>query len=238
MVGAIFIAISTGDTVVIPEGLTHAFEVLVGVFMLFLGAFGMVRACRKRPSGDDGNSNVQVDELPFTGIFTVDSTGNAERGEASMSVADVGQTASVPSSDSTSEPIEVEQSSTTSSRQGGLLKAKCSRCIASLPIKMLACLIGIIHGVAGPGGVLGVIPAVQLKDWKYSTIYLGSFCISSTLCMGCFATLYGTISRKLGKDRGKRGEFIMECISASLSIIVGILWLTLLACGKLDAVFP
>jgi hypothetical protein len=79
---------------------------------------------------------------------------------------------------------------------------------------------------------------LQLKDWKYSTIYLGTFCIASTLCMGCFATVYGTCSRKLGKDRGRRGEFIMECISASLSIIVGILWLVLLACGKLEDVFP
>jgi len=138
-----------------------------------------------------------------------------------------------------SDPVELEQSSSNhSSHRSSAIMTGCSRWIQSLSTKMLACFIGIIHGVAGPGGVLGVIPAVQLKDWKYSTIYLGSFCISSTIIMGCFAALYGTCSRKLGKDRGQKWEFVMECISASLSIIVGILWLTLLACGKLEDVFP
>ena len=216
-----------------PEMLTSAFEYLVGVFMLLLGAFGMVRACRKRPK-----DTAPVDELPLTAL---DDNASEGQGESNMSVTNVGQPISMSASVSSaarSEPAEMEQTENQSSRLGDFVRTACARCIQSLSTKTLACIIGILHGVAGPGGVLGVIPAVQLKNWKYSTIYLGSFCISSTLIMGCYAALYGTCSQKLGKERGKRWEFLMECFSSTLSIIVGLLWLTLLACGKMDDVFP
>ena len=229
----------------VPETVTTVFEVLVGVFMLLLGCFGMARAWRKRPS-------VQIDELPLTAADDITAASNggasmpmddnmlisstnsveiASNGEPSMSMADVGQTMSFPNTN----PPDMEQ---TAKRASRCFRACCAKCAKTMSAKTLACGIGIIHGVAGPGGVLGVIPAVQLKDWKLSTLYLGVFCISSTIVMGLYAALYGTCSSKLGKERGGRWEFIMECISAALSFIVGILWLTLLALGKLEAVFP
>ena len=108
-----------------------------------------------------------------------------------------------------------------------------------LSTKTLAFCIGIVHGLAGPGGVLGVIPAVQLQDWKLATVYLTCFCVSSTCTMGCFATLYGICSSRLvGNAADTRREFQIECFSACLSILVGITWLTLLAMGKLEDVFP
>jgi hypothetical protein len=99
----------------------------------------------------------------------------------------------------------------------------------------MAIWVGIIHGLAGPGGVLGVIPAVQLHDLKLASIYLGCFCISSTLTMGIFAATYGVLSARLGQ--GTQRGFQIECVSASLSILVGIVWLTLLSIGKLDDLF-
>ena len=53
LVGCIFIALSVGSedtTVDIPEHVSHAFEGLVGVFMLLLGTYGMRKAWEKRPS--------------------------------------------------------------------------------------------------------------------------------------------------------------------------------------------
>ena len=110
------------------------------------------------------------------------------------------------------------------------------RCMKALSIRTMATVAGIVHGLAGPGGVLGVIPAVQLHSARLATIYLGSFCASSTLTMGLFAMLYGTCSTHMGRDAYR--EFVIECMSASLSILVGVAWLTLLSIGKLDDVFP
>ena len=112
--------------------------------------------------------------------------------------------------------------------------------------RTLALCAGIVHGLAGPGGVLGVIPAVQLHDAKLATIYLTCFCCSSTLTMGLFATMYGTCSSALSTSKNDNNSnpprrnraFIIEMLSASLSIIVGITWLILLFLGKLDDVFP
>ena len=106
----------------------------------------------------------------------------------------------------------------------------------------MATLAGIVHGLAGPGGVLGVIPAVQLHDARLASLYLATFCASSTVTMGTFALLYGNGSACMvggggGGVQGQR-EFIIESLSALLSILVGLLWLALLSLGKLDDVFP
>ena len=58
--------------------------------------------------------------------------------------------------------------------------------------------IGIVHGIAGPGGILGVLPAVELHDAVLSTAYLSSFCLTSILAMGIFAAVYGEITARIG----------------------------------------
>ncbi len=109
-------------------------------------------------------------------------------------------------------------------------------CKISKPIVSLC--IGIVHGVAGPGGVLGVIPAVQLHNWKLSCIYLGTFCLSSTLTMGTFAASYGTCSSYISERDSVVQGYRMEMFSAGLSLCVGALILFLLSIGKLDEIFP
>mmetsp|Transcript_12630 Transcript_12630/g.18963 ORF Transcript_12630/g.18963 Transcript_12630/m.18963 type:complete len:342 (+) Transcript_12630:169-1194(+) len=102
--------------------------------------------------------------------------------------------------------------------------------------RIVALFVGIVHGVAGPGGVLGVIPAVNLHSWPLAFVYLSSFCVTSIFVMGCFAASYGTFTTKFASRRNL--EYQIGMFSAVLSIIVGVLWLTLISLGKLEDVFP
>ena len=114
-------------------------------------------------------------------------------------------------------------------------------CFDRLNPGILALFAGLVHGVAGPGGVLGVIPAVELRNAQLAAIYLGSFCLTSTLVMGGFAAFYGTLSEWLAGGREGQSAnrvFMVEVGSALLSVCVGCIWLLLLVIGKLDEVFP
>lgn len=115
----------------------------------------------------------------------------------------------------------------------------CKAMTRRISTKTVAFMAGIVHGLAGPGAVLGVIPAVQLQNGKLAAVYLSCFCVSSIITMGCFATMYGYCSSTIAKNgTGEGREFLIECVSATLSILVGITWLTLLALGKLEDIFP
>lgn len=96
--------------------------------------------------------------------------------------------------------------------------------------------IGLLHGVAGPGGILGVLPAVEMQNWRYSFIYLGSFIFASTLSMGAFAALYGELTKRLGAT-AESVELGLSVFSAAMSIIVGTIWLVLSLLGKLEGLF-
>ncbi|CAI5705172.1 unnamed protein product [Peronospora effusa] len=102
--------------------------------------------------------------------------------------------------------------------------------------KCTALVVGIIHGIAGPGGILGVLPAVGLHNTIKSFTYLGSFCLTSIFAMGGFAAGYGEATGRLG-ERSELLAFRISIFSSMLSVIVGILWLVLAAIGKLQEIF-
>lgn len=102
--------------------------------------------------------------------------------------------------------------------------------------RIVAFIIGIIHGIAGPGGMLGVVPAVEMKSLHSSILYLTSFTISSTLCMGIFAAIFGEVTRRAGSTSGFI-ELLLNVFSSLLSIAVGTTWLILSSTGKLESFF-
>ena len=83
-----------------------------------------------------------------------------------------------------------------------------------------------------------------MQDIVLAMTYLSTFCITSTIVMGSFAAFYGRMCFWLadGDENDKNNRmnrvFMVEFGSACLSIIVGIVWLTLLAVGELNEVFP
>lgn len=102
--------------------------------------------------------------------------------------------------------------------------------------KIAALCVGIVHGIAGPGGILGVLPAVVLNNWGKSTAYLGSFIVASILTMGVFAAIYGEVTRRLGGNTPVM-DFRVGMCSSAFSFIVGILWIILQSFGVLDDIF-
>lgn len=98
---------------------------------------------------------------------------------------------------------------------------------------------GVFHGVAGPGGVLGVMVALKLNDWFLSSLYLVLFFVSSIVTMGLYAILYGYCTQKLTicANNKRKCAFILKFVSAVFSLIVGVLWLSLTFSGTLDQWF-
>lgn len=102
--------------------------------------------------------------------------------------------------------------------------------------RILSFAIGLLHGVAGPGGILGVLPAVEMQKWTSSVLYLGSFIIASTLSMGTFAAMYGEGTRRLGATT-EMMELGLSVFSSGMSIVVGVIWFVFSVLGKLDEFF-
>lgn len=99
--------------------------------------------------------------------------------------------------------------------------------------RIVSFLMGVLHGSAGPGGVLAVFPTVQMTSWKPAALYLGSFIIASTFSMGLFASVYGETTRRLG-SKAESVEIGLRIFSAFSSLVIGAIWLSLSMLGKLE----
>uniref|UniRef100_K3X5J2 Urease accessory protein UreH-like transmembrane domain-containing protein n=1 Tax=Globisporangium ultimum (strain ATCC 200006 / CBS 805.95 / DAOM BR144) TaxID=431595 RepID=K3X5J2_GLOUD len=102
--------------------------------------------------------------------------------------------------------------------------------------KLTAFAYGTMHGLAGTGGILGVLPAVILNDWAKSSAYLLSFCLASILIMGAFAAMYGEITGRMSRF-SDTSLYRIGIFSSCVSLTVGILWVILVSTGTLDEVF-
>lgn len=238
---------SGNDPIDIPDSVGHFFESLVGLFMIGLGVYGLRSAFRKQR---ELQGVIPIDpteeETPEVEQTILADEEDVEESRYRDAVSGQGHNIATraPSShenvlqEGTQDSLEMEhyhgyQSSKSGDEPPSNVIVRWTRLVS---LKTLALCAGIVHGLAGPGGVLGIVPAVQLHDWKLASCYLGSFCISSTLTMGVFACTYGTVSSFLGHKNN--WEFQVQCFSAILSLAVGVTWLVLLSLGKLEDVFP
>lgn len=250
----------------VPKLVENLAESFVGVFMLVLGLHNLYWARRKRTEKTTCNGKHRHDRdhehnhwysnlshghsqchHPHCHYHHVHHEDEEQRGELSCdsltatasAAPNYGNGSSSPQ-DNQEENVETEDlkvSKSPSVNSMGIDKATSDANDDGISKKLLSLWIGIFHGVAGPGGVLGVVPAVKLHNLWHSVAYLGSFCASSIVVMGSVAALYGSWSATVSQEND-RLAYGLEVASAALSVLVGCTWLILLYLGILDDVFP
>ena len=233
-------------------------EYIVGGFMLALGALGLLRAQRLRGTGfaelrDDGGSGGGGDGgddgcAPLSVELVSQSPRAPVAGQAQVVPGSccAGESGSSSGGGDCGGATAVGHMEHAGPRDGvhghGHGHNHGQGCATSCRIenpraqKLIALAVGLVHGIAGPGGILGVLPAVQLNDWSLSSAYLSAFCLSSVLAMGSFAALYGEATARLSSGK-ERTKWVLLTFSAALSVVVGVLWLVLCSTGQLEAVF-
>lgn len=81
-------------------------------------------------------------------------------------------------------------------------------------------LVGILHGAAGTGHLLGVIPTLSLPP-ILGAFYLCSFGIAAVAAMGLFGLMMGVLGNRLAPVILRRFMFG----SGTLAIVLGLIWL-------------
>ena len=233
-------------------------NVVLGIFMMVIGCSGIIGAFNqtsatsagKRKKQERCHEGMEVNIVPTVVPTTNNNPFSNSRHKHTTS--DI-EKCIHPSSPISKETDDSSRSSTTSGSEIDIMGMEdhlecCGTTITSASCgtfldmrdpwtqKVLSFSIGILHGAAGPGAILGVLPAVEMQSWTASFTYLSAFVLSSTLCMGIFAALYGEITKRLGATADCI-ELGLRVFSSSCSVVVGALWLTLSALGKLDAFF-
>jgi hypothetical protein len=95
----------------------------------------------------------------------------------------------------------------------------------------IAIAVGIVHGAAGPGAVLGVLPAIALRDEPLVFGYFGGFVVAIVFAMGVFAAAWGWATRLLGEKGGVKVQRGLALFSSALCIVVGVVWTSLAVAG-------
>ena len=88
---------------------------------------------------------------------------------------------------------------------------------------------GLFGGLAGPGGLLAIVPASYCSTKIEAILYIGIFIVSSTAAMGLCALAYGRLTAGWvisSLDR-QRQEARLRLISSSSCIVVGVVLLIL-----------
>ena len=167
---------------------SRAADVVVGAVMLALGMLGLVNTVRLKRRLRQGGKNDVHDASSAPHLDCDDGVLHAAAHElrlphaheppAALSPAGAGGAAQPEAS-----PPELPAAPQLPERR-------------STRERLLALLVGLVHGVSGPGSVLGVVPALLLHSAAASSAYLLSFIAASIATMAAFAVAFGELARR------------------------------------------
>ena len=80
--------------------------------------------------------------------------------------------------------------------------------------------VGLLHGAAGTGHLLGVLPSLALPPVD-AALYLGAYFIAAVASMAAFGVLLGVVAAKRAPETIRRIMFG----AASTALVVGVVWI-------------
>ena len=82
--------------------------------------------------------------------------------------------------------------------------------------------VGMLHGAAGTGHLLGVVPALALETTAAVLLYLGCYLVGAVVSMALFGAALGALAER----GGARVVQSLMVASGVVAIAVGAWWLT------------
>ena len=84
---------------------------------------------------------------------------------------------------------------------------------------------GVFHGLSGTGHILGVIPALGYRDWKYGALYLAAFCVGTTFAMAMFTFGVGYVGTRIAeRSQSNRVTATLSLIASCFALALGVFW--------------
>ena len=83
-----------------------------------------------------------------------------------------------------------------------------------------AFVVGMLHGAAGTGHLLGVLPSLALSTFD-AIIYLAAYFVAAVLSMACFGAILGAVTKN-------QGPIVLRKImyaSSTAAIVIGVVWI-------------
>lgn len=83
--------------------------------------------------------------------------------------------------------------------------------------------IGLMHGLAGTGPAVALVPLVSLRTPQQGALYLFLFGLGTALGMASYALLAGIVAGRLAGFSGKIGR-VVTVSAGAFAVIVGVIW--------------
>ena len=214
------------DTDISNESFTRYASYFSGVFMILFGVYFIHDIIQHDKSG-----------LGFRAVATSDTTDSVELpemiGESQIT------TCEEPNELSSLTPRTVAAKAQAADASPAPVSAEPPKLTAAMLRRAAASFFaGVVGGVAGPGGVLAIVPASYYSTKIEAVSYIVLFIVASTASMGLFALAYGRITATwvMTSLNRQRQETKLKLVSAIASLLVGIVWIILTALNviKLD----